>query len=262
MNKTLLISSLLPVILLALAFSGLNAGKESQWPRSRDRQSQDLLYDSLGTQPFAGGLPLEVTFTAGPAHNHPLMALWIEDLDSNYVQTLFVAESIGKGVFRHGDPSSGRWMPGPVRRPAALPYWGHQRGVQASDGYYIPSQDDPMPDAITGATPQSHFVLKTQLPDELSQFRILFEINQSWDWNEHWTNDKFPGDEHYMSSSQPALVYEAFVDLEKDQSDHELKVIGHSHWSGEDGRLFSDLSTITTALDITRSIRVRVGAAE
>ncbi len=202
---------------------------------------------------------VEVFFEAGKSHNHPLMAIWLEDMEDSYLQTLYVASSIGQGVFRHGDPSEGFWKPGPVRRPAALPYWGHQRGVQAPDGYFLPTADNPMPDAITGPTPRADFVLLASLPGSTPrQFRILLEINQSWDWNHYWTNDKYPGDEHYMTSSQPALVYEATIDLDHLETDYEMLPIGHSHWSGRNGQLYPDLSTITTALDIAGSIRIVV----
>ncbi len=224
----------------------------------RRAEPADVPADTLVTSFQPQGLPLEILFERGKEHNHPLMAIWIEDLDSNYIQTLYVAKSIAKGVFRHGDPSTGRWKPGPIRRPAALPYWGHQRGVQAGDGYFIPDQDDPMPDALTGATPKNNFVLQSHTPADVNhKFRLLFEINQSWNWNEYWTNNKFPDDEHYMTSSQPAIVYEAFIDLEDGKYEYEMKAIGHSHWSGKDGRLFTDLSTITTALEIAESIKVR-----
>ncbi len=226
------------------------------WQRDKDiREPADTIITSFTPR----GAALELVFIRGDAHNHPLMAVWLEDLDSNYIQTLYVAESIGKGVFRHGDPSSGRWQPGPVRRPAALPYWGHQRGVQADDGYYIPTRDNPVPDALTGATPKNSFILRSHAHgNDIRQFRVLFEINQSWNWNEYWTNDKFPGDEHYMTSSQPAVVYEARIDLDDGQDQYELKPIGHSHWSGQDGRLFRNLSTITTALEIAETITLQI----
>ncbi len=116
-----------------------------------------------------------------------------------------------------------------------------------------------MPDGITGATPKANFVVKAQVPDEnMTRFRVLFEINQSWDWNEYWTNNKYPRDEHYMSSSQPALVYEAVVDLDSGVNEIELQPVGHSHWSGQNGDLYPDLSTITTALEITESVKVRI----
>jgi len=206
------------------------------------------------------GMALSVHFEAGRSFNHPLMAIWIEDLDSNYIQTLYVARSIAEGVFRHGDPSTGRWLPGPIRRPAALPYWGHQRGIRASDGLYIPTQDDPMPDAITGPTPKGNFILNTNTPAEIPlSFRVLFEINQPWDWNSYWSNNKFPDDEDYKTSSQPALVYEAVIDHSSGQNEFSMKPIGHSHWSGKSGELFPNLSTITSALDIAKSIRVNMG---
>jgi hypothetical protein len=225
----------------------------------RKASSEIIFPDTIQAQYEAAGAGFELIFTKGQAHNHPLMAIWIEDMDGNYVQTVFIAESIGKGVFMHGDPSEGRWMPGPVRRPAALPYWGHQRGVQAEDGYYIPTQFTPMPDGVTGPTPKANFVVVGQVPkQQRRQFKILFEINQSWDWNEYWTNDRYSGDMHYMSSSQPALVYEATIDLDSDQIEYELEAIGHSHWSGQNGNLYKNLSTITTALDIAESVKVRI----
>ena len=90
------------------------------------------------------------------------------------------------------------------------------------------------------------------------KFRILFEINQNWDWNEYWTNNKYPDDEDYKMSCQPALVYEAVIDTENKKDSYPMKVIGHSHYSGKTGELFSDLSTITTALDIAESIVVSI----
>ncbi len=228
-----------------------------RWWRTKD-PAREVTEELVSTLDIAG-FPLEVLFISGKEHNHPLMAIWIEDMDSNYIQTLYVSESIGKGVFRHGDPSGGKWMPGPVRRPAALPYWGHQRGIKADDGYFIPTTDCPVPDAITGPTPKGNFILTTHTPGkDLRQFRLLFEINQSWNWNEYWTNNKFPGDMHYMTSSQPALVYEATIDLHGGQKEYVLYPIGHSHWSGQNGNLYKDLSTITTALEISESIKVRI----
>ena len=251
----------LAVIVLSIILFAVHQQAEAQKRLFRKASQEGFPADTIHARYEAMGATFELVFTKGKAHNHPLMVIWIEDMDGNYVQTVFVAESIGKGVFRHGDPSEGRWMPGPVRRPAALPYWGHQRGVQAYDGFYIPTQDTPMPDGVTGPTPKAGFLVTGRVPDsQMRQFRVLFEINQSWDWNEYWTNDKFPGDNHYMSSSQPALVYEASIDLDSEQTEYELKAIGHSHWSGQNGNLYENLGTITTALDITESLILRIKA--
>ena len=214
--------------------------------------------DTLYTNQKGEGEWLEIHFRGGSEHNHPLMAAWIEDTSGNFIQTLYVAESIAKGVFGHGDKTTGKWLPGPIRRPAALPYWAHSRGVLESDGLYIPTQETAIPDAYTGATPQAHFVLQARADKKLPDaFYILFEINQSWDWNEYWTNNRYLDDEDYKTSCQPALVYKTYISESERNSIMKLKLVGHSHYSGENGELYTDLSTITTAREITESIYVK-----
>jgi len=205
------------------------------------------------------GLEIEITFIKGKEHNHPLMAVWIESDNGQFIQTLYIAESIGKGVFKRGDPSSGKWMPGEIRRPAALPYWSHRRGIKASDGLFIPEPENPVPDAYTGPTPSGNFILHTKIENkDIKTFTIYFEINQSWDWNEYWTNNKCPDDKEYKTSCQPALVYSARIDTDNLQPEYVLRVTGHSHYSGQNGELYDDLSTITTALEIAREIKVKI----
>src|SRR4030042_950873 len=103
------------------------------------------------------GPEIILELTKGKEHNHPSFVLWAEDMNGTFLQTLFITVSIGKGVFEHGDPSGGKWMPGEIPRPAALPYWAHRRGIQGDDGLYIPSPKNPIPDAYTGATPPGGF---------------------------------------------------------------------------------------------------------
>jgi len=261
MNRKFLLSLGLSLLLLFGTAASLfdTEPRQRWWRRTPPVERMEF----IATQVNAAGIPLEVVFERGRAHNHPLMAIWVEDLEGNYIQTLYVAESIGKGVFLHGDPSTGRWQPGPIRRPAALPYWGHQRGIQYEDGLFIPTQNNPMPDAITGPTPKGNFTLQTQTPEaNLRQFRVLIEINQSWDWNQYWHNNKFPGDPDYQTSSQPAVVYETIIDLDSENQVFELKPIGYSHWSGKTGELFTDLSTLTTALNIIKQAKVKLSVKE
>lgn len=205
------------------------------------------------------GQSIELIFQKGKSFNHPLMVVWIEDLNGKYIETLFVSESIGKGIFQHADQSKGAWEPGPSRRPAALPYWGHQRGIRAADGLYIPDTDSPMPDAVTGPTPTGNFILESKVSESAaSPFKILVEINQSWDWNEYWTNNKYPEDINYKTSSQPSLVYAAVIDPKSPVKEFIPEPVGHGHYSGLDGSLNPDISTLTTGLEIVKSIIVKI----
>jgi hypothetical protein len=226
----------------------------------RGTRPQALPPDEFVFNPDGNGPELEISFTMGDAHNHPLMVIWAEDENGQFIQTLYLAESISTGVFLHGDMSSGKWMPAVVKRPAALPYWTHRSGNKEKIEAGLKENDKLVPDAFTGPTPPANFVMSVKMNnDEHRVFRLYFEINQTWDWNEYWTNNKFPDDEDYKTSSQPALVYTTLINLDDPQSEYSFMLLGHSHWSGRTGELFTDLSTMTTALDIAREIKVRVG---
>jgi hypothetical protein len=180
-------------------------------------------------------------------------------MDGKFLQNLYVPHSIARGIFEHGSTAGGKWSEGEVRRPAALPYWGHKWGVQAPDGLYLPTPQDPLPDAVSGATPPGAFLLETALKSGVpGKFRVLLEINQAWDWNAYWNNNKFPGDREYATSCQPAVVYATTLDLSSGIRQADLLPIGHSHYAGRDGSLDPDLSTLTTALQIVGTASVQV----
>jgi hypothetical protein len=215
---------------------------------------------TISTNAGGQGQEIIVEVSRGESFYYPLFAVWIEDTEGNYIQTLYVARSVATGVFKYARQEGNRWISEVKRAPQTLPYWAHKRGVKASDGLFIPDPETAVPDAYTGATPITGFVLNTRADRPLpAKFRVLLEINQNWDWNEYWTNDKFPGDQNYMMSCQPALVYETAVDTSEPNRVWKMKPIGHSHYSGKTGELFTDLSTITTALKIieTASVRIR-----
>jgi hypothetical protein len=217
--------------------------------------------ETISTSPAMVNTMLEFNVTVGKYHNHPSFAIWVEDLEGNYIETLYVTEYFAKGVFGHGEVQKGKWKnePGEVRRPATLPYWSHKRNIKANDGLYAPASETAVPDALTGATPKGNFILNTgSKMGSDKTFKVLFEVNQAWDSNDFWSNSKFPDDFDYKTSLQPALVYEALIEPESSKTEYILKAIGHSEPSGKNGNLFKDLSTITTAKEIFSNISVRI----
>ena len=205
------------------------------------------------------GTALQIRFERGAEHNYPLFAVWLADDEGNYIQTLYVSESIGKGVFKRISKSKGRWLAGEIQRPAALPYWAHQRNEKNENGGVLPTPKNPVTDAYTGATPTTSFVLNVKTEQPLSgNYKIMVELNQTWDWNEYWFNARFPDEKEYKTSCQPALIYAAEINTDKKGVEVPLKPIGHGHYSGKDGSLTTDLSTITTALRIAKNITVKV----
>jgi len=227
-------------------------------PSSRIAEKQGLK-ETVLTQYFSeNGFRFDIKLEAGPEHNHPSFAVWIETLNGEVLQTLYVTQSIATGHFRYGDAGNGKWLkvPGEASRPAALPYWVNRN--ELSEGV-LPGKQRKVADAYTGATPVSSTLLKVKTLEKLpEQFRVLVEVNQPWDWNAYWNNDLHPGDIDYHTSAQPSVVYVVTVNLDSSVRRYFLNPIGHGHYSGKDGLLYTDLSTLTTALRIFDKIIVDV----
>jgi hypothetical protein len=243
------------VVFSLIVFVTISCSSARDTTRSGDIYKQ---YE-FSTNSSGEGISVSVELKRGEAFYYPLMAIWLEDMDGNYLQTLYVSKTVATGVFKFGKQEGSDWVEAPKRAPQTLPYWAHKRGVLASDGLYMPEPQNPVADAYTGATPTTGFILKSKADGQLPQpFKVLFEINQNWDWNQYWTNNKFPGNMDYAMSAQPALVFEVTIDGSSPDGRYKMLPVGHSHYSGETGELFRDISTLTSALRIVDSIIVSV----
>lgn len=226
--------------------------------QNKKRDKNIVQYDTLNYAFDSGKSVLEVVFQKGESFNHPTFVIWIEDLEGNYIKTVFLTKSFATGIYSYADGGNGTWKSeqGESIRPAALPYWSHKRIITNFDGGVVPTPENPVIDAISGATPNESFVMKTNLYEKTpTSFRILLEINQTWDWNSYWTNNKYPDDNDYKSSSQPSVIYSGDLNT-VNPTKIILQPIGHGHYAGKDGSLTTNLSTLTTALKIVKQIEI------
>jgi hypothetical protein len=242
-------------ILLALfTVSSFNASAQCK------KRKQTVNRDTVVLNLQAAGFSFSFDFTQGKKHNHPSFAIWIEDLEGNLIQPLFVTKAFGTGVYEFGSKESGNWVPGARRYEATLPYFVH-KWSNSFDGHelHIPNETLPVADAYTGATPEASFTLNTHSKDLLDKpFKVLIEFNQPWDVNEFWNNAKYPGDRDYKASCQPSLIYAVTVDPNDIMDMYYFNPIGHGHYSGKDGRLYTDLSTMSTAFEIFDKIVMKI----
>ncbi len=182
----------------------------------------------------------------------PQIAVWIEDEKGNYIDTVYVTYRSAKSRWRGGFN---------LRRPSALPVWSHKRGIKYKDGMYMPTTNDPLPDAMTGATPPGSFKKEWIVPEgfKFTKIVIRVEVNNSFDYNENYRKD-LPNDSPFYNdvNGQPSIVYEGKIDL----SDNKAQVIpspaGHGDAAGRNGELTNDLANITDALQIMEGIKVSV----
>ncbi len=195
----------------------------------------------------------------------PQMAFWLTDEAGELVQTLYVTRRVGRQSWL-GGAFTGESRD-EMRRPSALPVWGHARGVQAEDGVYLPTHDEPLPDAETGATPRGGFSKTFELSADLAPgtYHLNAEINQSLDYNDPWAADLPEGDPHYTGgeygSGQPSLIYRATFTVGDTPAQHHLALVGHGHPWGADGEVQADTSTLTTALQIVTDIMLTYSPA-
>ncbi|WP_347923943.1 hypothetical protein [Pontimicrobium sp. SW4] len=216
-------------------------------------------YQVIDLKKPEGDKLVSVELKKGSAFQYPLFAIWIEDINGNYIQTLYISRVISSSTFDFGKKKDGKWESAIVRRPEALPYWSHKRSVKAEDGLYMPLGNSSDIDAYSGATPTSNFIINSKSKITKGNYKILVELNQSYDWNEYYTKDKFPEDKIYSGSGQvgqPSLIYEAEVSAKDFESKtyNLMELIGHGHHSGKDGELYKNVSQITTAKQIADRI--------
>ena len=223
-----------------------------------------LTYDFRGKSDGAG---LQVEIKKGRHFWYPQLAVWLEDTAGKYIKTIFITNSTAKGLFYasrtkdnyklyDGKKVEGRLA---TRRVNALPHWSYKRNVKYPDNFYVPPPDQPLPDGISGATPQGNLTLKSDLP-EPEKFVIKLEVNVAFDENKYFSAFDYPDDSLYHSGSglmgQPSLVYGAVVDRNDNQKYYLMTLLGHGHQSGQSGRIYTDTDMITTAKEILERIIV------
>lgn len=185
--------------------------------------------------------------------NPPQIAIWLEDLQGNYLSTIYVTYKIATQSWQASGGS---------RRKEALPHWCYSRGVKYNDGLYLPTKKQPLTDGISGATPHGSFSIKLGPATALKKFIVKIEINHSADFNEAFPKSAKEGQVNYSGgkegSGQPAIVYAANVDLLSGEKIVEAKLIGHSSPDGSSGELHEDISQLTTALHIVKRITITI----
>ncbi|HEX7510094.1 MAG TPA: hypothetical protein VF335_02240, partial [Chitinivibrionales bacterium] len=150
---------------------------------------------------FERGVHWLITKKMGPATIRitPQIVVWAEDTLGNYRSTLYVTESFGaqKWKFMHPNPDT-------CFRPMCMPYWMNKF---VSAGNHIPTRNNPLPDAVTAATPTGSFTLSTMIPEGLTTFNLCAEYNRSFDDNETYTAKAT------QFNGQPSVVFACRVDL-------------------------------------------------
>jgi hypothetical protein len=257
--------------------------------RAGDKATQEikLSYVRVDNTPTnATGMGLTIDLRKGPYFMWPQYAIWLETLEGDFIQPLYVTQKLARNEFStkvsKRDPSQ-VFTSNPFAandndesfiyedepetndqrlRPESLPVFLHKLAVKTAAGIFVPSGKDSAIDAYSGATMLENFLFSSRavkpLPDV---FKVRFEINQSFDFNEFYSSNRFPDDLIYSGngySAQPSVVYETVVDTTLKQQYFSMKIIGRGHHSGQDGAVHQELENLTTALELVDRVIVEI----
>jgi len=175
------------------------------------------------------------------------IAIWLTDDKNKFIDTIYVTRKTAKkGLGNRGGSLDDRWG---GSRLSTLPVWAYSRGVDYGNGNFYPSKGHPLPDAITSATPKAgEFVWHWKPNIVLNHGRYFYyvEINKSFDKNDHNNYSWYRG--------QPSVVWRGSISVGDEENESEAEIIGHGHIAGENGKIYSDLSSLTTALTLIEKV--------
>lgn len=251
-----------------------------------------LLVDKALREPSAQQLSVE--FKAGPAFHWPQYAIWLETLDGEFVQPVYVTQKLAENNFANRVSTRDKdtvFTDNPFERPGftmkqafelvvepetrsdrfrseSLPVFLHQlagKDNQAANSPNISSKISRLVDGYSGPTMMNNFIYKSGIEQKLSgAYKLRLEVNQSFDFNQYYSSDRFPEDAIYSGSgysAQPSVIYEAEINFDKPNKLFVMELIGRGHHSGQDGKVHVDLSGMTSALQLVDRVLVEVNTS-
>lgn len=201
------------------------------------------------------GTSVQFTFTRGSAwgnkvnlgsvtfHIKPQIALWIADSTGKLLQNIYITNCFAKQQW-----SSFIVHPDSTYCTMSLPFWLNKMKHASLP---IPTKANPLPDAVTAATPAGSFTIQTHIDSTIKHGVVWCEINSSFDNNERYSTD------HSDSfNGQPSILFSGeYAIFDSSRAPVELKYCGHGGESGDDGALYQNDSGITSAKQILASIQ-------
>lgn len=161
----------------------------------------------------------------------PQCAVWLEDQNHNYVETIFVTKSASKKTWKFA-PKEGR--------PESLPAWYKCSKVNSEK---LVNSEQKELDAVTCATPKKNVLAEKQVKLQKGNiYYIRTEINQSFDYNDYWTKKNSGVD------GQPSVIYEGVLTADNGKQEIPLTFAGISTTD------INAVKNLTTAREIIAGI--------
>lgn len=184
-------------------------------------------------------------FVIIPMKLTPQMAVWIETGEGRFVRTIYLTEKAAEGTWKGGRD---------ISRPEALPVYFHRSGL------YNGSSRAGGADVVSSATPKEgdrdSQSWSCRLDLETGEYRIMAEVNSSFDYNERYPEQKD------NVNGQPSLIYTAGFEAGKQAGATATRLtlspIGHGDPYGRNGAVIPELDGLTSAMEMVENIYATV----
>lgn len=173
----------------------------------------------------------------------PQLAIWIENMTTKQVKTVYVTKRTGTGDFE-----------GKLNVPVALPIWVNVfRKETGKSGF--PSPATTAPDAVTGASIKQELIYKEIIIATNQTWNYYIEVNVSGDFNKYFSNYQSNGEIDDQANGQPSLIYKGTISSIPGNIS-KPKLIGRTEQKIYTSLLNPDLDKITTAKMLLKNIEV------
>ncbi len=170
----------------------------------------------------------------------PQFALWLENPDTGKIRTVWVTHRTG----------TGDWV-GKIECTVAIPYWVSRYNREKST-VGPPTHFDPLPDALTGATPKQNFTAQIKVPHG-SNWTYYIEVNVSGDFNASFPSVLPDGTPDMDGNGQPSLIYQGKINAVAGSRNTPVLIGRTDQWEPVD-KVITDLTGIDTAKQIFSKI--------
>ena len=202
--------------------------------KSAESSKQVTLHFSLSLNP---GIYKQTKF-----EKPPQFAIWLEDAAGEKIRTVWVTEKTG----------TGNWG-GKITRPVSLPYWVSRWKKETRSGGF-PTPENPVVDAVTGATPMMHFASEIKVPIN-STWDYYIEINVSGDYNDAFAAVLNDGRRDQHANGQPSIIYKGQITALPGQR-NAPQLIGRTDQLESVSHIIPDLEGISLAKNLLSKIEV------
>jgi len=162
----------------------------------------------------------------------PQIVIWREDEEGNLIETLYLTGKMKK-----------------IGRYEALPYWAHKADYFKQKNQF---------DLITSASPKGSTEINVNVKLNQMKYRVCAEVNHSYDYNEFFPKVGKKHPKYSKTNGQASLIYKSDLILPEDTGNFVLKETGYGEANGSTGKLYSDISMLTTAREIVHYLGVMI----